>query len=42
MNDIFKLKINGRDVCDKYKLNVRYFQMESKKFGYKSFKVQGP
>ena len=22
MNDIFKLKINGREVCDKYKLNL--------------------
>ena len=23
MNDIFKLKINGREVCDKYKLNLK-------------------
>ena len=24
MNDIFKLKINGREVCDKYKLNLEW------------------
>ena len=34
MNNIFKLKINGREVRDKYLdiLKLRHTQMESKKF----------
>ena len=32
MNDIFKLKINRREVRDKYKLNLDNTQMESKDF----------
>ena len=42
MNDIFKLKINGREVCDKYKLNLDIPKWNQKPFGYKSLKVLGP
>ena len=42
MNNIFKLKINGREVCDKYKLNLDIPKWNQKKFGYKSLKVLGP
>ena len=27
LNNIFKLKINGREVCDKYKLNLKQFSI---------------
>ena len=42
MNDIFKLKINGREVRDKYKLNLDMPKWNQKTFGYKSLKVLGP
>ena len=42
MNDIFKLKINGREVCDKYKLNLDIPKWNQITFGYKSLKVLGP
>ena len=41
MNNIFKLKINGREVRDKYKLNLG-IPMNQRTFGYKSLKVLGP
>ena len=42
MNNIFKLKINGREDRDKYKLNSDISKWNQKAFGYKSFKVLGP
>ena len=42
MNNIFKLKINGREVRDKYKLNLDIPKWNQKTFGYKSLKVLGP
>ena len=42
MNSIFKLKINGREVRDKYKLNLDMPKWNQKTFGYKSFRVLGP
>ena len=41
MNDIFKLKINGREVRDKYKLNLDIPKWNQRTFGYKSLKVLG-
>ena len=41
MNDIFKLKINGREVCDKYKLNSDIPKWNQEILGYKSLKVLG-
>ena len=42
MNNIFKLKINGKEVHDKYKLNLDIPKWNQKTFGYKSLKVLGP
>ena len=42
MNDIFKLKINRREVRDKYKLNLDITKWNQRNFGYKSLKVLGP
>ena len=42
MNNIFKLKVNGREVCDKYKLNLDIPKWNQKAFGYKRLKVLGP
>ena len=42
MNNIFKLKINGREVRDKYKLNLDIPKWNQITFGYKSLKVLGP
>ena len=42
MNNIFKLKINGREVCDKYKLNLGIPKWNQRTFGYKSLKVLRP
>ena len=42
MNNIFKLKINGREVRDKYKLNLDIPKWNQKTYGYKSLKVLGP
>ena len=42
MNNIFKLKISGRGVRDKYKLNLDIAKWNQKPFGYKSLKVLGP
>ena len=42
MNNIFKSKINGRDIRDKYKLNLDITKWNQKPFGYKSLKVLGP
>ena len=42
MNNIFKLKINGRKLRDKYKLNLDIPKWNQKTFGYKSLKVLGP
>ena len=39
MNNIFKLKINGGEVRDKYKLNSDIPKWNQKTFGYKSLKV---
>ena len=39
MNNIFKLKINGNEVRDKYKLNLDIPKLNKKTFGYKSLKV---
>ena len=40
MNNIFKLKINGREVRDKYKVNLDIPKWKT--FGYKGLKVLGP
>ena len=42
MNNIFKLKVNGREVRDKYKLNFDVPKWNQRAFGYKSLKVLGP
>ena len=42
MNNIFKLKINGREVRDKYKWNLDIDKWNQKSFGYKNRKVLGP
>ena len=42
MNSIFKLKINGKEVRDKYKLNLDIPKWNQRTFGYKSLKVLGP
>ena len=42
MNNLFKLKINGREVRDKYKLNLDIYKWNQKTYGYKSLKVLGP
>ena len=42
MNNIFKLKINGRKFRDKYQLNLDIPKWNQKTFGYKSLKVLGP
>ena len=39
MNDIFKLKINCREVCNKYKLNLDIPKWNQRTFCYKSLKV---
>ena len=42
MNNVFNLKINGREVRDKYKLNLDIPKWNQKTYGYKSLKVLGP
>ena len=42
MNNTFKLRINGREVRDKYKLNLDISKWNQRTFGYKSLKVLGP
>ena len=42
MNNIFKLKINGRKVRDKYNFNLDIPKWNQRTFGYKSLKVLGP
>ena len=42
MNNIFKLKINGREVRDKYKLNLDIPKWNQITFGCKSLTVLGP
>ena len=42
INNIFKLKINSREVRDKYKLNLHIPKWNQRAFGYKSLKVLGP
>ena len=42
MNNIFKLKINSREVRDKYKLNLDIPKCNQRTFGYKSLQVLGP
>ena len=42
MNNIFKLKVNGREVCDKYKLNLDISKWNQNIFGYKNLKVLSP
>ena len=42
MNNIFKLKINSREVRDKYKLNLDISKWNQITFDYKSLKVLGP
>ena len=42
MNNIFRLKINGREVRDKWKLNLDIPKQNQKNYGYKSLKVLGP
>ena len=41
MNNIFILKINDREVRDKYKLNLNIPKWNQRTFGYKSLKVLG-
>ena len=41
MNNIFKSKINGREVRDKYKLNLDIPKWNQKTYGYKNLKVLG-
>ena len=38
MNDIFKLNINGREVSDKYKVNLDIAKWNQRTFGYKSIR----
>ena len=42
MYNIFKLKINGREVRNKYKLNLDIPKWNQKTYGYKRLKVLGP
>ena len=42
MNNIFKLKLNAREVRDRYKLNLDIPKWNRRTFGYKSLKVLGP
>ena len=42
MNNIFKLKINGREFGDKYKLNLDIRKWKQKAFVSKSLKLLGP
>ena len=42
VNNIFKLKINAREVRDKYKLNLDILKWNQTTFGYKSLKALGP
>ena len=42
MNNIFKLKINGREFGDKYKLNLDIRKWKQKTFVSKSLKLLGP
>ena len=42
MNNIFKLKINGREFRDKYMLSLYIPKWNQRTFGYKSLKVLGP
>ena len=42
MNNISKLEINGREVRDKFKLNLDIPKFNQKAFCYKSLKVLGP
>ena len=42
MNNIFKLNLNGREVRDKYKLNLDFPKWNQKTFGYKILKTLGP
>ena len=42
MNNIFKLKVSGREVPDKYKLNLDITKWNQRTFGYKSLKFLGP
>ena len=42
MNNIFKLKITGREACDKYKLNLDIPKWNQRTFDNKSLKVLGP
>ena len=42
LNNIFKLKINAREVRDKYKLNLDIPNWNQRTFGCKSLKVLGP
>ena len=42
MKNIFKLKINSREVRNKYKLNLDICKWNQKTSGYKSLKVLGP
>ena len=42
MNNILKLKMTGREACDKYKLNLDIPKWNQRTFDYKSLKVLGP
>ena len=42
MINIMKLERNGREVRDKYKLNLEIPKWNQRTFGYKSRKVLGP
>ena len=42
LNNIFKFKINGREVRNKYKFNLDFPKWNQETFGYKSLKVLGP
>ena len=41
MNNFFKLRINDREVREKYKSNLDILKWNLKTFGYKSLKVLG-
>ena len=42
MNNIFNLKINSREVRDKYRLKLDIPKWNQRTFGYKSLTVLGP
>ena len=42
MNNIFKFKIKGREVRDKYKLDLDIPKWNQRTFGYRNLKVLGP